>query len=72
MSKYKVLLHFPDDESEDFYLDEYFKSESEAEDAAWEAIGDYRLGMQMFHLSNPGDYPLEDAETEVEYEIIKI
>ena len=41
-----------------------YKTEDEAIDAAIEMIGLARQGAEIFHMSNPGDYPDPDDEDE--------
>lgn len=44
--------------------DEFFDSEDEANDAALYALSCAQVGAETLHLSNPGDYPDSDADTD--------
>lgn len=63
MAKYKVLFN---DELED----EVFDTEEEAEEHALYLVSCTKLGAEILHMSNPGDYDEDDYE--VNYEIIEI
>lgn len=68
MAKFKV--YWPED---DEYEDPVFDSYEEAEEMAVYCQGCSRLGAEMFHLSNPGDYPYDEDEFEPpEYEIVEV
>lgn len=68
-TKYKVMMHYPDGESEE--LDEVFDTESEADEEALYMCSCYHEGREILHMSNPGDYPL-DEDADVDYEIVEI
>lgn len=61
MAKYKVLFN---DELED----EVFDTEEEAEEHALYLVSCTKLGAEILHMSNPGDYDEDDYEAD--YEII--
>ena len=63
MAKYKVLFN---DELED----EVFDTEEEAEEHALYLVSCTKLGAEILHMSNPGDYDEDDYEAD--YEIIEI
>lgn len=63
MAKYKGLFN---DELED----EVFDTEEEAEEHALYLVSCTKLGAEILHMSNPGDYDEDDYE--VNYEIIEI
>lgn len=63
MAKYKVLFN---DELED----EVFDTEEEAEEYVLYLVSCTKLGAEILHMSNPGDYDEDDYE--VDYEIIEI
>ncbi len=63
MPKYKVLINGEEQ-------DEIFDTKSEAKEEALYMISCMKEGAETLHMSNPGDYPLEDEE--YDYEIIKI
>ena len=68
MAKYKVVIYSPDGNSEE--LDEIFSNEAEAEEYGLTYISEYSLGGEILHMSNPGDYPLE--EDDAEFEVVEI
>lgn len=39
---------------------------------SWEEISDYRLGGQILHESNPGDYSDDDDSDEIEYDVFEV
>lgn len=63
MAKYKVLFN---DELED----EVFDTEEEAEEHALYLVSCTKLGAEILHMSNQGDYDEDDYEAD--YEIIEI
>ena len=66
MVKYKIIL---DDEEQDDVFDSY----DEAEQYALYLRSGSRLGAEILHMSNPGDYDYDEEEfIEPEYEIIEI
>ena len=61
---FKVVVHYPDGSKEE--EDEVFESEAEAEEYGLEQVNNYRVGGEVLHMSNMGDYPLSgDAAFEV-------
>ena len=58
MSKYRVIFEGEPD-------DELYDTEEEAEAAALEMCSDSRIGAEILHWSNPGDYDYDENE---EYE----
>lgn len=71
MTKYKIIMHYPDGESEE--QDEVFDTEAKAVDYANYLVGCSRTGAETLYWSNPGDYPYDENEfEEPEYEIIEI
>lgn len=66
MPKYKIIL-------EDEEQDEIFNSQEDAEEYALYLLSCSRLGAEILHMSNPGDYEYDEDEWEnPEYEIIEI
>lgn len=63
MAKYKVLFN---DELED----EVFDAQEEAEEHALYLVSCTKLGAEILHMSNPGDYDEDDYEAD--YEIIEV
>ena len=63
MAKYKLLFN---DELED----EVFDTEEDAEEHALYLSSCSRLGAEILHMSNPGDYDEDDYEAD--YEIIEV
>ena len=76
MVKYKYVLTYPDGEiydSVDDGMEELFDSYEDAVEAALYAISCTKLGAEIFHMSNPGDYEYdEDTYEDPEYEIVEI
>ncbi len=71
---YKVVVTFSDGEIMDSEEvegpDGVFDNEEDAEDWFDRMLSDYRAGNEVLHMSNPGDYPLDDETPE--YEIVEI
>ena len=66
LPKYKIIL-------EDEEQDEIFNSQEDAEEYALYLLSCSRLGAEILHMSNPGDYEYDEDEWEnPEYEIIEI
>lgn len=66
MPKYKIIL-------EDEEQDEIFGNKEDAEEYALYLLSCSRLGAEILHMSNPGDYEYDEDEWESpEYEIIEI
>lgn len=65
---YKVVMHYSDGTSEE--EDEVFETEAEANDYALEQLSNIETGAEVLHLSNPGDYPLEDDDSD--FEVIEV
>lgn len=63
MSKYRVLFN-------DEYDDEIFDTEEDAEEHALYLSSCAKLGAEILHMSNPGDYDEDDYE--IDYEIEEI
>ena len=70
--KYYYEIHFSDGEIIDSRDDdELFDDEDDARDAAEYTLSCASVGAEVLHLSNPGDYPDEDADTDDAEIIIK-
>ena len=65
---FKVVMQYLDGTSED--EDELFETEAEAEEYGLEQCNNYVVGGEVLHLSNPGDYPLNDEE--VDFEVVEV
>ncbi len=66
MSRFKVLF---DGE----YEDEVFDTEEDAEEYALYLCSCTRVGAEILHMSNPGDYDYDEDSFEYpEYEIVEI
>lgn len=71
MSKYGIYLIDEDGDRDE--QDEVFSSEEEAEDYAIYLQGCSRLGAEILHMSNPGDYLYDENDFEApDYEIFEI
>ena len=60
MAKYKVVIYYPDGNSEE--LDEIFSNEAEAEEYGLTYISEYSLGGEILLMSDTGDYLLEEHD----------
>lgn len=58
--------------ADESYDDAIFESEEDAEEAGLEACGNARVGAEILNMSNPGDYPYDEEEFDVDFEIIEI
>lgn len=63
MAKFKPFLKFENGEELD--LEEEFDTEEEAVDFGFQSISNYHTGMDVLHMSNPGDYPEENENIKV-------
>ena len=68
MSKYKVMMYYPDGTSVE--EDNIFDTEEEAREHGLYCCDCYDEGAEVLHLSNPGDYPL--SEDTADFEIIEV
>jgi hypothetical protein len=66
--KYKVVMCYPDGTREQ--EDDTFETEAEAEEYGLYQCSCYKQGGEILHLSNPGDYPINDDEAD--FEIIEV
>ena len=62
MTKYKVLFNGD-------YEDEIFDTEEDAQEHASYLASCARLGAEILHMSNPGDYDVDDYDDD--YEIVE-
>lgn len=69
MTKYKIILHYSNGEYDE--EDEIFSSREKAENYGSYLCSCVDQGAEDSYLSNPGDYPLENALS-AEYEIIEL
>lgn len=69
MTKYKIVMHYSNGESEED--DDIFEDEESAEEYGNYLVGCSSLGAEILNLSNPGDYPLEEAD-EADFDIIEV
>jgi hypothetical protein len=67
---YKVEMKWPDGATEE--LDETFETEAEANAFGLNACGDYMTGAEVLHMSNPGDYPLNEDNDRVDFDVIEV
>lgn len=74
MAKYKIIYHWTNgSESEDDNYEEYYSSESDAEEAALYGLSCAREGGKILEMSNPGDYPYDESDYENDsFEIIEV
>ena len=69
MAKFKVVMNYSDGTSEED--DEIFETEEEAEEHGLYMCSCYNVGSETLHLSNPGDYPL-DEDDDVDFKVIEV
>lgn len=67
---YKVVVRFPDGTTED--ADELFETHEEAHAYGLEWCSNYSVGGEVLHLSNPGDYPLSEADDDVDFDVVEV
>lgn len=74
MTKYYVEIEFKDGDTIVEDNDgKYYDSEEEAMEAADYAVSCTRQGAEIFHMSNPGDYPYDESDyDDVEYNIVEV
>ena len=63
MTKFRVLFNGD-------YEDEIFDTEEDAQEHASYLASCTRLGAEILHMSNPGDYDIDDYDDD--YEIVEI
>ena len=66
---YKVEMLYSDGTTEE--LDETFKTELEANEYGCYMISCLHEGAEILHMSNPGDYPL-DENTDDNFEVVEV
>lgn len=70
MTKYQVI--YIDSSGEEISREEELcLTREEAESVGCDGLNNYATGCEIFYLSNPGDYPLEDNE-EIDFIILEI
>ncbi|WP_297665343.1 hypothetical protein [uncultured Streptococcus sp.] len=73
MPKYKLLAYFEDGEIvEEDNFGNYFDTEDDARYAISEFENNMSVGAEVLHLSDPFEYPDEEAEQAVSYEIVEV
>jgi hypothetical protein len=67
---FKAVLKFADgEEVED---DERFETEEEAEEYGLVMLSSYNTGAEVLHMSNPGDYPLDDDDADPDIVVVEV
>ena len=66
---FKVIMKYSDGSTEE--EDEVFDTEEEANEFGLVQVSNYQTGGEVLHLSNPGDYPL-DEDDEADFEVIEV
>ena len=66
--KYKLV--FNDVGLEDY--NDIFETYEEALEAVSQIESDMELGAEILHMSNPGDYPLDEEDTDLDFDIFEI
>lgn len=69
MTKFKVIINYPDGTSEE--ADEVCKTEAEAQEYVSYLSSCYNQGGEVLHFSNPGDYPPSE-ENVLDFDVIKV
>ena len=73
MAKYMIRYHWCDGDEDDDNNGNYWDTEEEAEDAALDGLSCAKVGGQLLHMSNPGDYPYDESDYEDnDFEIIEV
>lgn len=74
MAKYIVIYHWTDGtEEEDDNNGEFFGSEEEANEAGLYGLSCAKQGGEIFHMSNPGDYPYDESDYEDDtFEVVEV
>lgn len=66
---FKAVLKFADgEEVED---DERFETEKEAEEYGLVMLSNYNTGAEVLHMSNPGDYSLDDDDADPDIVVVE-
>ena len=72
MTKYYAEIHLDGKDLAEENFGEYYDTEKEAEEAALYAISCIKQGAEIFHMSDPGDYPFDGSKyDDVEYSIVE-
>lgn len=66
---FKVVMKYSDGTTEED--DEVFESEAEANEHGLYLCSCYEEGGEILHMSNPGDYPLDDDDR-ADFEVIEV
>jgi hypothetical protein len=64
---FKVVMVYSDGTRQED--DDLFETESEAEEHGLYLCSCYSEGAEILHLSNPGDYPLDD---EADFQVVEV
>jgi hypothetical protein len=67
---YKLVMRYPDGTTEED--DEVFETNEEARAHGLEQCSSYRVGGEVLHMSNPGDYPLSEHDDDVDFDVIRV
>ena len=67
---FKVTMLYPDGTTEED--DEVFETEEAAREHGLEQCSNYKAGGEVLHMSNPGDYPLNEDDDEVDFEVVEV
>ena len=66
---FKIVMSYSDGTTEE--QEEIFETESEAREYGLYLCSCYATGGEVLHLSNPGDYPLDDND-EADFEVVEL
>lgn len=65
MAKYQILFHWPNGEvEEDNNFGKFYDTEDEAIAAGEYGLNCYAEGGEILEMSNPGDYPCDENESQ--------
>jgi hypothetical protein len=67
---YKVVMTYPDGTKDE--LDEVFETREAAHVFGLEQCDNYDVGAEVLHMSNAGDYPLNEDDDEVDFKVIEV
>ena len=67
---FKVTMTYPDGTTEDD--DERFETKEEAHEYGEVQCSNYSAGAEVLHLHNPGDYSADDADADVDFDVVEV
>ena len=67
---YKVVMKYPDGTKGE--LEEVFETREDAHEFGLEQCDYTDVGREVLHMSNAGDYPLNEDDDEVDFDVIEV